>query len=316
MELHIPKPCLEDWSAMQPAEKGRHCASCQKTVIDFTQMSDAEIVRYMSRAGSSICGRFLPDQLSRKLEDPIAPKRSRWPGWQLVFTSVLLTTTSPVRPVRPVREVLHQMSTSGQQPVDSLVADTSKPMILGEIADPLPAIVQDTPKQHRVLMGDTVDVSDIKGDIAVAPVDDTAPRPPDTSRPILPVKCVEAFVGKVAVRRKPVTTVVDPVRRVLVDTAIRLKLLPPKMDSRPGLSVYPNPVNRGELFHIVLPVETGTFAASLYSVGGAMVQERVIEVNGPEQVHEWSLPTGLTPGVYVLRVVGKGGSYVDKVVLR
>ena len=45
---NFPKPCLsyvcsEDWNNMKPCEQGRFCGSCQKTVVDFTEKSDAEI---------------------------------------------------------------------------------------------------------------------------------------------------------------------------------------------------------------------------------------------------------------------------------
>ncbi len=77
MHLQIPTPCSENWSAMDLVEKGRHCAACQKTVVDFTGMSDAEVVRAISQAGSNVCGRLAPDQLNRKLSD-IPPVQHQW----------------------------------------------------------------------------------------------------------------------------------------------------------------------------------------------------------------------------------------------
>ncbi|HMI62336.1 MAG TPA: hypothetical protein VK518_15565, partial [Puia sp.] len=59
-QLQIPTPCHESWANMQPSDKGRHCAACQKTVVDFTAMSDTEIIRYLSRASQHICGRLAP----------------------------------------------------------------------------------------------------------------------------------------------------------------------------------------------------------------------------------------------------------------
>jgi len=42
--ISIPKPCHENWDAMHPREQGRHCDACDKTVIDFTEKSEKEIV--------------------------------------------------------------------------------------------------------------------------------------------------------------------------------------------------------------------------------------------------------------------------------
>ncbi len=47
--LRIPEPCHEDWQAMLPQEKGRHCLACQKTVTDFTKMSDREIIDFFEK---------------------------------------------------------------------------------------------------------------------------------------------------------------------------------------------------------------------------------------------------------------------------
>ena len=44
-QLQIPEPCHESWEKMNPVEQGRFCNSCQKAVIDFTGMSDAQLNR-------------------------------------------------------------------------------------------------------------------------------------------------------------------------------------------------------------------------------------------------------------------------------
>lgn len=53
---------------MTPVEKGAYCKSCCKTVIDFTGMSDNEIIHnlYKKQDGAS-CGRFRNDQLNRPI---------------------------------------------------------------------------------------------------------------------------------------------------------------------------------------------------------------------------------------------------------
>lgn len=67
--LTVPTPCHENWQAMTPADQGRFCNSCQKTVHDFTAKTDREVARYFEQAvTSSTCGRFRPDQLHRPLQ--------------------------------------------------------------------------------------------------------------------------------------------------------------------------------------------------------------------------------------------------------
>jgi Carboxypeptidase regulatory-like domain len=62
IQIKIAEPCHENWGAMTPNDKGRFCDSCQKTVVDFTRMSDAAIFRFMENNTSSVCGRMSNDQ--------------------------------------------------------------------------------------------------------------------------------------------------------------------------------------------------------------------------------------------------------------
>jgi hypothetical protein len=67
-QFSVPKPCHENWDAMTPEEKGRFCSVCSKTVTDFTQMSNEQIVIYLRQnSGSRVCGRFTNDQLEEKV---------------------------------------------------------------------------------------------------------------------------------------------------------------------------------------------------------------------------------------------------------
>ena len=76
-QLQIPEPCHEDWNKMTPGDKGRFCDSCQKTVHDFTGMSDAQLIAFFKKPSTgSVCGRFYNDQLERDFEIP--RKRLPW----------------------------------------------------------------------------------------------------------------------------------------------------------------------------------------------------------------------------------------------
>lgn len=57
-KIVIPKPCDENWNSMTPDEKGRFCAVCQKSVYDFTQIGEREIVKIIRSERSGVCGRF------------------------------------------------------------------------------------------------------------------------------------------------------------------------------------------------------------------------------------------------------------------
>lgn len=71
--ISIAKPCHQNWEDMIPNGEGRHCNECSKTVVDFTNYSDAELIVYFSNLQGKVCGRFRATQLSRSLHIPPQP---------------------------------------------------------------------------------------------------------------------------------------------------------------------------------------------------------------------------------------------------
>lgn len=71
--------CSENWDEMTPEAKGRHCLSCNKTVIDFSLMKDEEIVKYIL-ANKNTCGRFQSHQLGRPMLISNYKPKSSWPS--------------------------------------------------------------------------------------------------------------------------------------------------------------------------------------------------------------------------------------------
>ena len=61
--ISIPTPCFEDWDNMTPQEKGRHCMKCNKVVLDFTSMSDDELLNYIKNSKEGVCGRVKDTQI-------------------------------------------------------------------------------------------------------------------------------------------------------------------------------------------------------------------------------------------------------------
>jgi hypothetical protein len=67
INLYIPEPCSENWDNMTPNEQGRHCKSCNKTVIDFSLFSDRQLAEFFKKAAGSVCGRLTNYQANRQL---------------------------------------------------------------------------------------------------------------------------------------------------------------------------------------------------------------------------------------------------------
>lgn len=65
---------------MTPQDNGRFCGSCNKLVVDFTQMNDTDIIQYLLK-NTHTCGILKKGQINRPMYLLSAPKRrSAWPG--------------------------------------------------------------------------------------------------------------------------------------------------------------------------------------------------------------------------------------------
>lgn len=64
--IEIPEPCHENWATMSVEERGRHCAVCNKTVVDFTKDSPQQFnskLKEFHSARADVCGRFTGEQV-------------------------------------------------------------------------------------------------------------------------------------------------------------------------------------------------------------------------------------------------------------
>lgn len=69
-KLSINKPCQQKFSSFEPTPEGGFCGSCQKVVVDFTNMTDAEIKDYFKTVTGKTCGRFGESQLKQYTSSP------------------------------------------------------------------------------------------------------------------------------------------------------------------------------------------------------------------------------------------------------
>ncbi len=75
---------------MSPTQQGRFCNSCARQVVDFSSMSDKEVLNYFSSIrGKEVCGRAFPQQLERTIEIN-ADKPKRFYQHYLNYAALLL----------------------------------------------------------------------------------------------------------------------------------------------------------------------------------------------------------------------------------
>ncbi len=137
--ITLPKPCEESWDEMTPVNGGRHCAMCCKTVIDFTLMSDGEIIDIFRKAKDNPpCGHFRASQLNRELLD--TRRKSSLVGIYAKKVAALLllvqsATTAMAQQKKPVNNLTQgikkKTKPAGKRIVGCLVNYTSNVPVAG-----------------------------------------------------------------------------------------------------------------------------------------------------------------------------------------
>ncbi|RTQ47152.1 energy transducer TonB [Hymenobacter gummosus] len=130
--------CHEDWQQMTPAARGRHCQSCDRVVIDFTQAAMTELARARAAAPDGrVCGRFRLSQLAPESRPAPPQLRPRLRRFLLAAVLVLVLGLSarqawaqaqrPVAPFQPAATApLYQLP--GSMPMPTVAPpDTAQP---------------------------------------------------------------------------------------------------------------------------------------------------------------------------------------------
>lgn len=124
----IAAPCHENWNLMIPVDKGRFCTNCEKTVIDFTRMSDSEVLKVMSAAKGTVCGRMTEDQLNRNL----IPDRSPVPQFSLraLVLGTAITTFSALHSCSYAQGEVTQRQVKGEVAIERCVLPSAEDTLI------------------------------------------------------------------------------------------------------------------------------------------------------------------------------------------
>ena len=301
IHLSIAKPCHENWESMTPIEKGKLCSSCQKAVIDFTNMSDGQIAEFFKKPPSSVCGRVYIDQLDRDIEIP--KKRIPWTRYFFQFTwpaFVLFLKSCGVK-----QDAKNKMSFE-------LKASQSKEETVATLGIMMPEItpvdttnlVEEKIVRQGNIMGDIeIDSGTIrKMDSAATEVDtsvanaDTIFKPMDTVTVIAYQTTVERIVtgsiSSVCVTENNQTKS-DTVKKETLFHGLNFK-------------AYPNPVRAGSLLTISFE-STDDFPEQIQilSSSGQLISFRKQNEKEHSFLASIPIPSSLTAGVYFLQIITK-----------
>jgi hypothetical protein len=329
IQIHVNNPCTESWDNMLPVQQGRHCSSCQKTVIDFSLMTDQEVLDWFAGPRESVCGRFYPSQLSHELAAPPKARRRRSWLWHYFVAGLLFSSEVSAQERTAIPAI-------GQHD-DSLREDV---LLVGEFAVGGPAYPS-KPELPDTLRGRLISAADGQSVCYASIMTDRhhgfAADPDgyfaipskalksshltisavgyktaeinvnkmwmDNREKIIPLKLEEAVLGEFVVVRK--IPVVQKIEAILKDTLTAAGL------TKRVLTVYPNPVARGASVTLSLRLdEPDTYIAQLFSSAGALLQTITVKGYQKSQQIPMNIPSSLVAGAYFIRVSRPTGTVV------
>lgn len=124
----------------QTSDLHRYCASCEKVVTDFSQMSDDELVSFFRKPTGKSCGRFSYQQLNRDIKRlPERTEKMRWWRMLLLIPLALFSKNARAQYYQLKNPGTDTSFTTNRIPADSsqLVQDDSTATDMNVAADSL-----------------------------------------------------------------------------------------------------------------------------------------------------------------------------------
>ncbi|MBC7949522.1 MAG: carboxypeptidase-like regulatory domain-containing protein [Chitinophagaceae bacterium] len=344
IQLTINEPCHENWERMTQAEKGRFCGSCQKHVLDFTSMSDAQLAAFFKKPSTGeVCGRFFPDQLDRDVEIP----RKRIPWVKYFFQFALPAFLFSSKAVAQGKVIMGKLKvptenlprlTLGQASVKPAPEIFIKGKIVGFDNLPVPFATVAIVGTRAIVAADSI------GEFKIV-------NPGETATILLQVSSVgyktkEVMLNALSASEKPITIqlaaldlseVVGVMMGVILrketrfiptkkmdstekctDTETKKKAIEPPLNQKsPMIKVYPNPVASGSTINISCEqLEEGYYLMRLSSQSGQELQKKQIWIDADARIINMEVPVVAT-GNYILTLSNKetGKTLSEKIVI-
>lgn len=323
MQLHIPAPCHEDWDAMVPAEQGRYCQACATQVIDFTCMSDEQLLAYFSNLkNEQVCGRVFTGQLNRNITAP--PKRKWLWYWNYILAFFLLftktnqaraqgrarvehtTTDTAVTSTEKIKSITHHVTAIPIEYRGRIVNEDGAAVSFASVTveGVKKGIIADANGNfllHGTGGDSTVNVSAVGFGPVVA---------------VLYTEQVNTIVIRKSALLMPEVTVTpfNSTGRLVVCTTGAMSCRRKKIwkDTvtkwwpifSPSIKIYPSPVLKGSTFTIALQLKSkGRQEMQIMDAAGRLVLQKEINALSTEQKETIISSSSWSSGVYFVRVV-------------
>jgi len=327
--LYIPSPCHEDWNKMTAAEHGRFCTSCCKQVVDFTLMTDQQILNYLSARSGKLCGRFDSEQLQRPLVETKMAKKKSW--WMALTMPLLLlferseaqgsvaviTGDTTLSTIEKEPQIMGKLTYPSEREITikgTVVDEKNEPIPFATISEKgaLIPIAADTDGNFVLRTNSnrrsfTILVSAVGFESAERKIDvsqDTVATITVQMRPSLSGELIVVTAGAISSY--------EPV--MFIDT---IKTAVKKIVGISNFKIYPNPAFKGRLVHIET-ANAGKYQLQLLDNQSRLTKIEELNAESENYQASFTVPTAIAAGVYYLRLIDeeKKKQYTEKLIIQ
>jgi CarboxypepD_reg-like domain/Secretion system C-terminal sorting domain len=338
LQLSIPEPCHQNWHDMNPTQQGRFCNACAKEVIDFSTMSDSEVLGYFSSIkNEKVCGRAYPDQLDRAITMPKEIKKAKFWYWNyaamffLFFSKMTMKAQAQGQVITVPAKI--DVSTELQGQLGGFII-TKSMAFTGKITDkddnPIPfasikikgantgvsasdngefsitGVTKNTILEVSAVGFKTIDISPA----AISPahsiiLEKAANTTLDTVKLVSygTIKKGRIMIGAVSSVQVKNVSIIDTIKSFLVK---------PIFFKSDEINIYPNPVQRGSLFTIALKLkQAGKYNIQIVDAAGRTVLQKQIYVAAKEFIDKVQTDSRWSGGTYFVRVVDNNSKLIS-----
>ena len=332
IQIRIAEPCHENWNNMLPTEQGRFCMSCQKQVVDFSAMTDKEILEHIAAASKSVCGRADNDQLNRLLVAPPEPRKIWWRYWMGLAASLVLISSRASAQAKPPSPLIIQQDPgrmvgkiavlpgpekANKYMVNGIVKDEfNQPVVAASILvkDTKKGVVSDSKGMFAIQV-------DYPGDIVLRissvgyETQDVKVTHPASSQIMINInmvlkQAVMGMVGEVVVVRKKKKSWLNYLKK---DTTAKCV----SEVSKQSISIYPNPIVKGtEIKMKMNNLPEGKYRLSFIDLMGNEVAEKEISITANNASAALACDQRFATGMYVVNLTGRGKTISSKCIVQ
>ncbi len=340
--IQIPEPCHEDWSKMTPVDQGRYCQSCCKEVVDFSAMTDQEIISFLSKPRGKTCGNFSSDQLNRIITEPATPAKKKFWAMMLSFLVPLFVFNKAKSQFR------------AKKAVDTVQTSTStlKRAMLGKVA-------VSNCKIETEFRGDTIINETQPGILIHGKISDTAGNPitfasieiigknkgtaadanGEFNIQINEAKTVQVRISAIGYLTKELSVPLSGIRitqnivltpyqhqldDIIITAVARTKrggyyaggisiireqdIVTKVIDTVSNLinpsviKIYPNPASKNSFVNVKLS-QKGEYQLNLVDNNGKTIQENKFSFSNKHMIYQLELPQSIAAGMYYITVI-------------